>query len=116
MDGVGAARDRRGDDRLFVEVGFRRVRRADLDRFIGEAGGQHLLVGGAHGLHGLDSQRPRRADDPHGDLAAVGDKQLSGSPRGSDLDVIDGLARHHGIFVLDVERDDLAASPRPSRG
>ena len=45
MDGVGAARDRGGDDGLLVQVGFRGVRRSDLDRLVGQPRGQHVPVG-----------------------------------------------------------------------
>ena len=56
MHGVGAARDRRRDDGFLVQIGFRRVRGTDLDRFIGEPGGEHLPVGRAHDLNGPDAE------------------------------------------------------------
>ena len=76
VDRVGAARNRSRDDGVFVQIGFCRVRGTDLDRFIGEPGGQHILVRGARGLNRLDPKRLRRADDPNGDLAPIGDEEL----------------------------------------
>jgi hypothetical protein len=76
MHRVGAARDRSRDDDVFVQVRFCRVRWTNLDRFIGEPGGQHILVGRACSLSRPDPQGLSSADDPNGDLAPMGDKKF----------------------------------------
>jgi hypothetical protein len=107
VDRVGA-RDRSLDDCSFVQIGFCRVCGADFDRFIGEPDRQHLFVRGAHRLNSLDPERPSRADDPRCDLAPIGDKNFQDRHRRLDLEVVDGLAGHHRILVLNVECDDLS--------
>jgi hypothetical protein len=76
VDRVGASRLRRGDDQVRAQVGLRR----------GGAGKQHRLVGGVDeqgvGIRvgmdgdGGDVQCAGGADDPLGDLPAVGDEQF----------------------------------------
>ena len=75
MDGVGAARDRRGDDGLLVQVGSCRMRRPDFRDFVRHPGGQHLPVGGADRLDGADTERLRGAYDADGDFPTIGDEQ-----------------------------------------
>ena len=64
MDRVDAGRPCRGDDRADVEIGLGRLRRADLDRLVGEADGERIGVGGAVGLDRVDAELARGADDP----------------------------------------------------
>ena len=77
MDGVGAGRSRRLEDRGDVQIGFRRLRRADLDRLVGELDGERFRVRLAVRLHRADAELARRADDAHGDLAAIGNEEFS---------------------------------------
>ena len=58
MDGVGAARDGGRDDRLFIQIRFRRVRRPDIGDFVRHPRGKHLPVGGASGLDGTQCPAP----------------------------------------------------------
>ena len=55
------------------------LRRADADRFIGEADMQAVAVGfGIHG-DGTDAEIAAGADDAQRDLAAIGNQELSGT-------------------------------------
>ena len=64
------------DDPIDDEIRLRRRRRADFNRLVGQEGVLRVAVGfGVHG-HGLDPQFAAGADDPHGDLTAVGDQDL----------------------------------------
>ena len=60
-----------------VQIAVRRPGGADADGLVGQLG----VEGGAVGLgkdgHGGDAQLPAGADDPHGDLAPVGDEDLT---------------------------------------
>ncbi|MEY9646034.1 hypothetical protein ABIF07_002312 [Bradyrhizobium elkanii] len=76
MDGVGASAPRRGEDGRLVEIGFRRLRRADIDRFVGEPDRKRVLIGLAVDLHGCNAEIARRANDAHRDLAAIGYEEL----------------------------------------
>ena len=75
MDGIGAARHGGSDDRLLVEVGLGRMRRADLGDRVGQPRRQHLPVGRADGLDRADAHRSGGAHDAHGDLAPVRDEE-----------------------------------------
>ena len=75
MDGVCAARDGGGDDRLFLQVGFRGVRRPDFRDFVRHPRSEHIPVSGADRLDGADAERLRGAYDADRDFPAVGDKK-----------------------------------------
>ena len=72
VNGGAAGLPRRVDDLLLAEVGLVRAGGPDRDRLVRR---QHVL-GARVGLrvdgHGADPQAPAGADDPDGDLAAVG--------------------------------------------
>ena len=75
MNGVRAGRLGRGKNRFDVEIGFRRLERTDIDRFVRHANRQRVGVGCAVNLNGFDAKLPRRALNAHGYLAAIGDQQ-----------------------------------------
>jgi hypothetical protein len=86
VDGVGADRARRGDQRGRVEVaagGVRPGQRPDADGDVGLADVARAGVRVAVDRGGADAQPPQRAHDPDGDLAAVGDE--------------DGPEERHGV-------------------
>ena len=70
------------DDRVDVEVALPRRGRADADRDVrlGDVAG--VGVGVAVDGDRADAHRAQRADDAHGDLAAVGDQDGVESRRG----------------------------------
>ena len=76
MHGLGAGRLARVDDQLGLEVGFRRRRRAEADRFVGHAHVRRAGVGVGINRDRLDAHALRRADHAAGNLAAVGDQDL----------------------------------------
>jgi len=76
VDGVGACDLRRGEDRRDVEVALARGRRTDAHRLVGEAHVERGGVGGGVHGDGGDPQLAASADDPEGDLPAVGDEDL----------------------------------------
>ena len=60
------------DDGRNIEVGLRRLRRPDTDRFIGQTNMLQVPVyGGMHG-NGLDAELAARPEDSQGYLAAIG--------------------------------------------
>src|SRR6516225_4848513 len=73
-----ASRDRRADDRLHAEVGFRQALpttgRPDPDRPVGQPGRHGVRVALGDREHGLDAEPLAGTDDPDSDLAAVGDQ------------------------------------------
>jgi len=71
MDGLGARRDRGGDDRIGIEIALRDHRRADADRFVGEIDMRRETVGLRIDGDGSDAHEPERANDAAGDLAAI---------------------------------------------
>ena len=75
MQAFGADLSRQRDDGVLIEIAARAL--ADLVRFVSEAREQRAAVGG--GVHGdrADSHGPRGANDPAGDLAAIGDEDVS---------------------------------------
>ena len=74
MQAFGADFSRQRDDGVLIEIAVRAL--ADLVGFVGEAGEQRAAVGGR--MHGdrADSHAPRGANDPAGDLAAIGDEDV----------------------------------------
>ena len=68
---------RRADDRRDIQIAARALGRPDADRLVGEAHVQRIAVG--FGIHGdrPDAEIPAGADDAEGDLAAIGDQDLS---------------------------------------
>ena len=76
VDGFGARLLAGGDDLFDHEIGLRRRRRADGDRFIGHFDVQCVLVGFGIDGDGLDAHPARGLDDPTGNFAAVGDENF----------------------------------------
>ena len=75
--GVGAGRLRRGEDGQAVEIAVPARGGPDAHRLVGEAGGEAVAVGLRMGDHGADAELPAGGDHPQGDLAPVGDEDLS---------------------------------------
>jgi hypothetical protein len=76
VHGVGPGRPGRRDQQVGAEVGVGRGRAGQPHRLVGEPDERGVGVGvGVHG-DGGDAQRVRRAHDPRGDLAPVGDQQF----------------------------------------
>ena len=78
----------RGD----VQVALGRRRLADADRLVGELEVRGVGVGGGIDARRLDAQLAAGADDPQGDLAAVGDEDSENivAVRGAGFEVRDG--------------------------
>ncbi len=76
MHRIRTALRHRFQDRVDVEIGLRRRRRADHDHLIGHPRGQHIAVGFRNDLNRPNTQISRCSDDAHGDLAAVRDQKL----------------------------------------
>src|SRR5262249_30189803 len=76
MDRIGAADFRGGDDVGDVQVAFRRRRRPNADRLVGEPHVHGATVGGGIHRDALNTELTAGADDPHRDLTSVGDKYL----------------------------------------
>ena len=76
VDRLGARHERRREQVADVEVGAVRGRGSDADRLVGQQHGQRRLVGLRVGDHRRDAQLARGAEDPQGDLPAVGDQDL----------------------------------------
>ena len=76
MHRLGAGLLAGGDDLVDHEIGLRRRRRPDGDRFVGHLDMQRVLVGLGIDGDGLDAHAARRLDDPAGDFAAVGDQDF----------------------------------------
>ena len=74
MHRVGAGGFQRADQSLDVQVAFIGAGRAEDVDFIGHARGLGVDVGFAARGHGGNPQRLGGADNPHGDLATVGDQ------------------------------------------
>ena len=70
MDRVGAGLGRGAEILASVEV------RGDLDQLVGRARVQRAGVVRRRDRDGLEAERARGAEDPQGDLAAVGDEHL----------------------------------------
>ncbi len=75
MDGLGSGTQRRVDDSLDVEVALPgRWGGSDTDGGVGHGDVAGTGVGVAVDGHRTDAHRLAGADDPHSDLATVGDK------------------------------------------
>ena len=74
MHGRGARRPRRRDDAVDAQVGIGGALAADRDRPVGDAGVRRVAVGIGGDRDRFDAEPARRARDPDGDLAAVGDQ------------------------------------------
>ena len=74
VDRLRAGAPGRRDDGVDVEVALPRGRRSDAHRDIGLGDVARTGVGVAEHRDRADSHGAQRADDPHGDLAAVGDQ------------------------------------------
>jgi hypothetical protein len=76
MDRLGARRLGGGQDGVHVQIALRRRGRADAHRLVGLAHVQRTGVGVGEHRHRAHAHAPKRADDPAGDGAAVGDQDL----------------------------------------
>ena len=74
MQALGPDPPRQRDDRVLVEITARAL--ADLVRFVGEPGEQRPTVGRRMQDDRPDSHAARRANDPAGNLAAIGDEDV----------------------------------------
>jgi hypothetical protein len=75
VDRVGTGAQRRGDDRIAAQVRLRRRRATDRHGHVDRVDVERVAVGlGVH-ADGVDAEAVRRAGDPHGNLAAVGDQE-----------------------------------------
>ena len=74
MHRLRAGAPRRGDDGVDVEVALPCRRRPDAHRDVGLGDVAGAGVGVAEDRDRADAHRAQRADDPHRDLAAVGDQ------------------------------------------
>ena len=74
MQAFGADLQRKRDDRVLVEIAARAF--ADFVRFVGKSGEQRAAVGRRVEDDRADSHPPRSANDPAGDLAAIGDEDV----------------------------------------
>ena len=106
MDSLGAGRLGRADEVRDREIGLRRRRRADAHGGVGEAHMQGLGVGVAVDGNDAEALGAGGADDPAGDLAAIGDKD-GREARGQ------GFSAHDGArFSLKAARPSRASGPR----
>ena len=71
VDGVGAGEFRHRHDGTLVEVGILRRRRADANRFVGEAGVHGVRVGGRMDRDGRNPHLARSPDQAQRDLTPV---------------------------------------------
>ena len=74
MQALGADLPGQRDNGVLVEIAARAL--ADFVRFVGEPGEQRAAVGRRVEGDRADSHAPRRANDPAGDLAAIGDEDV----------------------------------------
>ncbi len=77
MDGVGPGDLGGADDAGDVQVALGGARRPDAHRLVGEAHVQGEPVGLRVDRHRLAAQLFAGVDDPEGDLAAIGNQDLS---------------------------------------
>ncbi len=89
VDRLGAALQRRLDERRHDEIALRGRRRPDADGLVGVPDVQALGVGLAVHGHRPDAQLAAGADDADGDLATVGDEDLA--EHGRSLLAVAGL-------------------------
>ena len=75
MNGVRAGRLGSGKNGFDVKIGFRRLKRTDIDRFVGHANRQQIGVDGDVNLNGFNAKLPRRALNAYGYLPAICDQQ-----------------------------------------
>jgi hypothetical protein len=76
VDGLRAGAAGHVEQLLDDEIALAGRRRADVVRLVGEAHVGRVAVGVGVDGHGGDAQFARRAQDAHGDLAAVGNQQF----------------------------------------
>ena len=75
MDRLGARLLGGGNDLLADQIAFARRRRPDMHRFIGLPHMQRLGIGIRINRDRADTHLARGANDPAGDLAAIGDEE-----------------------------------------
>ena len=112
MHRVGAARRApRPRSRVDVEVGLRRLRRADVHAPRRPAARRATPRRPRCAPDDRrDAELARGADDPHRDLAAVGDEQACGWASGYSISA-SGWPAMHGVLVLDEEADRPCRPP-----
>ncbi len=77
MDGLGPAGPSRLDDALDVQIALGGRARADQPRLVGPPHVQRSAIGLGINGDGSDAELTQRANDPNGDLAAIGDEHLA---------------------------------------
>ncbi len=103
MHRLGARVERCGDDERRIEVALGRRRRTDAHGIVGEPHVRRIGVGVGVDGDRMDAEPSERADDPHGDLAAIGDEHPVERARGAS-----GLGTRHpqsGVVGRARERD-----------
>ena len=83
MDRIGAGTTRRSEDRRNVQIGRHAGGAGELDGFVRFAHGEAPGVRGMVDDDARQAESAQRADDAHGDLAAVGDQDLADRHLGS---------------------------------
>ena len=107
VDGIGPRDLGRAQDVGEVEVAFRRLGGADADPFVREEGVEGLPVGFGENGDCLEAQLPAGADDPQGDLSAVGDEDFRNhGALACGLDGEQFLAEFDRLAVLGEDLDD----------
>ena len=80
MHGLRAGLAHGVDDGVDAEIAVLCRRRADQHRLVGERDMHRIAIGVGEHRDRAQSHAPGRADDPAGDLAAVGDQELVEAP------------------------------------
>ena len=75
MDRIGAGALRRVEDAIDLEIALHDGRRADPHRLVGHCDMLRVRVGVGVDGDGAQAHPARGADDPAGDLAAIGDEE-----------------------------------------
>ncbi|MCC2690978.1 MAG: choline dehydrogenase [Rhizobiaceae bacterium] len=76
MDRLCPGRSRRRDDPVAAQIAVGGRRGADMDRLVGHLHMHGAPIGVGVDGDGRDAEAPGRADDPAGNLAAIGDQDL----------------------------------------
>ena len=103
VDGVGAGDLAGGEDLRDVQVGFARRRRPDADALVGEPDMHGIGVGGGMHRDRGDAEFLAGAEDPEGDLAAIGDQDLLEEAAVRSFDDHQRLAIFDRLAVFDQD-------------
>src|SRR5262249_45945050 len=96
VDRVGAAAERRGDQRRNFQVAVGGARRPNANGAVGEPRGEAVAVRLGHGNHGLQPEGAAGADDANRDLAAVRDEHAGHAHAGRASPAASGRMRISG--------------------